>query len=267
MELDSQSIEITEQLDWPVPCLAELLDIIIISYRLPVYRSKTRRDLFKEGKKLLRWMEACVQEERLHNPQWEAPWFVRSLRKTNGLDRGWRRERSNQKEYTAGVSAHHRARDVQPIQERASRRAGRNKKKRMINPSVVWERGGVREAHHQLLPRLCRFVAWGRRPSALAPNVVTWWPPSSLLDAGSAGASCAESKSPFQFCWNTVFFIYEHEHPSVHMVGVLYLGVGGYTTSRCRSLASTLSQVDLHRDAGLGQIHTWALKGVRQRVK
>jgi hypothetical protein len=143
----------------------------------------------------------------------------------------------------------------------------KQKKKRMINPSVVWERGGVREAHHQLLPRLCRFVAWGRRPSALAPNVVTWWPPSSLLDAGSAGASCAESKSPFQFCWNTVFFIYEHEHPSVHMVGVLYLGVGGYTTSRCRSLASTLSQVDLHRDAGLGQIHTWALKGVRQRVK
>lgn len=53
MELDSQSIEITEQLDWPVPCLAELLDIIIISYMLLVYRSKTRRDLFKEGKKLL----------------------------------------------------------------------------------------------------------------------------------------------------------------------------------------------------------------------
>lgn len=46
-------IEITEQLDWPVPCLGELLDIIIISYRLLAYRSKTRRDLFKEGKKLL----------------------------------------------------------------------------------------------------------------------------------------------------------------------------------------------------------------------
>jgi len=38
------------------------------------------------------------------------------------------------------------------------------------------------------------------------------------------------------------------------MVGVLYLGVGGYTSNR--SLDSTLSQVDLHRDAGLGQIYT-----------
>jgi hypothetical protein len=57
VQLQSQHsvyIEITEQLDWPVPCLGELLDIIIISYRLLVYRSKTRRDLFKEGKKLLR---------------------------------------------------------------------------------------------------------------------------------------------------------------------------------------------------------------------
>jgi len=53
--------------------------------------------------------------------------------------------------------------------------------------------------------------------------------------------------------------------PPVHMVRVLYLGVGGYTSSR--SLDSTLSQVDLHRDAGLGQIYTWALKGMSQRVK
>jgi len=39
---------------------------------------------------------------------------------------------------------------------------------------------------------------------------------------------------------------------SVHMVKVLYLGVGRSN----RSLDSTLSQVDLLGDAGLGQIYT-----------
>jgi hypothetical protein len=38
------------------------------------------------------------------------------------------------------------------------------------------------------------------------------------------------------------------------MVGVLYLGVAGYTSSG--SLGGTLSHVDLHRDVGLGQIYT-----------
>jgi hypothetical protein len=44
---------------------------------------------------------------------------------------------------------------------------------------------------------------------------------------------------------------------------VTYLA--GYTSSR--SLDSPFAQVDLHRDAGLGQIYTRALKGMSQRIK
>jgi hypothetical protein len=57
----------------------------------------------------------------------EAPWFV-SLRKTNGLNRGW--ESNN----TPGVSACHQAHNVQPIQVPP---VGWEEK----NDQSVWERG------------------------------------------------------------------------------------------------------------------------------
>lgn len=67
--------------------------------------------------------------------------------------------------------------------------------KEECHQSVIRPLGSeVRDSGHQLLPRLCRFVAW-ERPSAPAPppDSVSWCP-NSLLDAGSAG-SCAGFKS------------------------------------------------------------------------
>lgn len=117
----------------------------------------------------------------------EAPWFV-SLRKTMGLNRGWRREWWwNQRIIHRGLSLV--SKHAMYNQSMRLPLAGR---KRMINPSG----GEVSASGHQLLPGLCRFVAW-ERSSALAPNIVVSWWPNSLLDAGSTG-SCAGRKFPCQ---------------------------------------------------------------------